>query len=79
MAMALMAADFIDIQSIPADKQNELQTIIAKSYPEFVQQITTQLPIKHGNETATRRQRHGNGSRGQAFDYLTYYPYSGRQ
>ncbi len=60
IAMALMAADFIDIQSIPADKQNELQTIIAKSYPEFVQQITTQLPAKHGNETATRRQRHGN-------------------
>ena len=60
MAMALMAADFIDIQSIPADKHNELQTIIAKSYPEFVQQITTQLPIKHGNETATRRQRDGN-------------------
>ena len=60
IAMALMAADFIDIQSIPADKQNELQTIIAKSYPEFVQQITTQLPVKHGNETATRRQRDGN-------------------
>ena len=60
IAMALMAADFIDIQSIPADKQNELETIIAKSYPEFVQQITTQLPAKHGNETATRRQRHGN-------------------
>ena len=60
IAMALMAADYIDIQSIPADKQNELQTIIAKSYPEFVQQITTQLPAKHGNGTATRRQRHGN-------------------
>ena len=79
MAMALMAADFIDIQSIPADKHNELQTIIAKSYPEFVQQITTQLPIKHGNETATRRQRHGNGSRWQAFDYLTYNPHPWRQ
>ena len=60
IAMALMAADFINIQSLPAEKQNELQTIVAKSYPEFVQQITTQLPAKHGKDTATRRQRDGN-------------------
>ncbi|MBQ3673479.1 MAG: glycosyltransferase [Paludibacteraceae bacterium] len=67
MAMALIAADYI---TLPAET-SALQTIIAKSYPAFVQQISELLPANnesftcpkrypHGNDTVTTRQRHGN-------------------
>ena len=38
MAMALLAADFIKLNTLTPEKQNELQTIIAKSYPGFIEQ-----------------------------------------
>ena len=62
MAMALMAADYI--QPFPASSETkELEKCIAKSYPAFVEQLAGLLPDKDGNDTATTRQRHGNESR----------------
>ena len=39
IAMALMAAGFIDANTLTPEQKKNLQTIIAKSYPEFVPQI----------------------------------------
>jgi 5-enolpyruvylshikimate-3-phosphate synthase len=62
MAMALMAADYI--QPLPASSETkELEKCIAKSYPAFVEQLSGLLHDKDGNDTATTRQRHGNESR----------------
>ena len=62
MAMALMAADYI--QSFPASSETKnLEKCIAKSYPAFAEQLSRLLPDKDGNDTATTRQRHGNESR----------------
>ena len=49
MAMALMAADF----PVSIDEQ----VCIAKSYPQFVKQMSTYLASLHGKKTATKRQR----------------------
>ena len=58
MAMALMAADF----PVSIDEQ----VCIAKSYPQFVKQMSTYLASLHGKKTAKRRQRDGNDSQGRA-------------
>lgn len=39
IAMALIAADFIDADTLTPEQKKNLQTIIVKSYPEFVPQI----------------------------------------
>lgn len=39
IAMALIAAGFIDADTLTPEQKKNLQTIIAKSYPEFVPQI----------------------------------------
>ncbi len=40
IAMALIAAGFIDADTLTPEQKKNLQTIIAKSYPEFAQQMT---------------------------------------
>jgi len=57
MAMALMAADF----PVSIDEQ----VCIAKSYPQFVKQMSTYLASSHGKKTAKSRQRDGNDNQGQ--------------
>ena len=71
MAMSLIAADYIDVQSLSPEKENNLQTIIAKSYPEFFHQITNLLPVSHGKKTAKRRQRDGNDGKDRTGDGTT--------
>ena len=65
IAMALMAADYIDWHSLAHEKRNELQTIIAKSYPQFAKQIesiSSQTRKRHVNDTLTTRKRDVNES-----------------
>jgi len=40
MAMALLVAGLIDLQTLTPEKKNELQSITAKSYPQFIDQYT---------------------------------------
>lgn len=60
IAMALIAADCTDLQSLTLEKKDELQSIIAKSYPHFIEQFTEQLANFHLINTCKTRQRHGN-------------------
>ena len=65
IAMALIAADYIDWHSLAHEKRNELQTIIAKSYPQFAKQIesiSSQTRKRHVNDTLTTRKRDVNDS-----------------
>jgi tryptophanyl-tRNA synthetase len=65
IAMALMAADYIDIQSLLLEKRSELQNVIAKSYPDFINQFINVQPSSHGKKTAKSQQRDGNDNQGQ--------------
>jgi len=50
IAMALIAADYIDFRSLDAEKKNELQTVIAKSSPQF---LSNYLQISYQSRRST--------------------------
>ncbi|MCR5050653.1 MAG: glycosyltransferase [Paludibacteraceae bacterium] len=62
IAMALLAADYLPLPSSPQER-DQLQTVIAKSYPQFLDTleiVSCQSRQKHGKNTAKARQKHGN-------------------
>ena len=71
IAMALLAADYLPLPSLPQERE-QLQTIIAKIYPQFLSQFESvcgQTRKRHVNDTKTTRKRHVNEPR-QSLDHI---------